>query len=273
MCWLEHSMWFWALFKLMGLSITAITNLHRKRGFSELFGSKAIAQRGLQRGTWAIPSEMLGQGINLPHSPAHVVSQGDRCYTSEVPAGTPLVSIARVGRAEGSVKAKYLSKENLIQCLVFLVFEFWIKSYIHSHIGFKANLPYWNPCCFLTLKTYIFASTKINGLTFIGVEQLKYISLFKANWKCSLLVHKSLYFSGQVSNPIPSLIRGGTFLSRRFTSKHLRKVTFVPSSRGQRAAAGPRTQLQTALFWDSQGKREIALAPAPLLGIWSQIKH
>lgn len=81
---------------------------------------------------------------------------------------------------------------------------------------------------------------------FIGAEELKYISLFKANWKCSLLVHKSLYFSGQLSNPIPSLIQGGTFLSCRFTSKHLRKVTFTLSSRGRRAAAvhmdlGPQT--------------------------------
>lgn len=231
----------------------------------------------MRRGTWASPSEVPGKGLTCPTAPAHVLSWGSQCHASKIPAGTPLAFTWWAGLAEGSVKGKYLSKEKLVRCLELPVFEFWIKSYVHSYIVFKEGLPYWSPCWFLTLKTYIYSSTKINGLTFIGVEQLKYISLFKANWKCSLPVHKSLYFSGQLSNPIPSLLQGGTFLSRRFTSKHLRKVTFAPSSRGHKTAAvrthlGPQTQLQTALFWDSQDKREIAFALAPLLGIWSQIK-
>lgn len=122
----------------------------------------------------------------------------------------------------------------------------------------------------MTSKPCIYSSTKSSGLTLTGTEQLKHIIPSKAPWPCSLPALHSPGWGGQVSNPIPSLGQGGTFLPCRFTSRHLRKVTFAPSSRGQRLqqqdTAGPR--VQTA-FSDSLDRCEAAFALAPLPGTHS----
>lgn len=69
MCWLEHSMWFWALFKLLTLS-TAELQIYAEKRFLGLFGSKTLPADCVQRGTWVRPSEVLGQGTNLPCRPS-----------------------------------------------------------------------------------------------------------------------------------------------------------------------------------------------------------
>lgn len=129
----------------------------------------------------------------------------------------------------------------------------------------------------MTSKPYIYSSTKSSGLTLTGIEQLKHIIPFKAPWPCSLPALDSLGFSGQVSSPIPSLGQGGTFLSCRFTSRHLRKVTFAPSSCGQRLqqhghiwAPSPGSFIlrQPGQTWSS-----ICLAPLPGIQSNQTLEH
>lgn len=119
MCWLEHSMWFWALFKLPSLSKTGIT---QKIGSSGLFGSKT-SPRGLfaeqhQEVPWkGLTSAEPGPVPRIPRS---------HWGTS---------SVHGMGRGIRKGQTSVKRETGPMPCISNL----WMKSKVQSHITFKGN--------------------------------------------------------------------------------------------------------------------------------------
>lgn len=206
---------------------------------------------------WANPSEVPGKGLTWP-TPQHTCCHGG---VISMPPKFPLAFISKVRRAKGSVKGKYLPKEELVQH-----FQSWINSYVHSHS--KENLPYWNPCWFLTSKPSIHSSTKNSGLTFPGTEQLKHIIPFKAPWPCSSTAW-AWAGAGVESNPFTRAGRDFPALQihiQALEKGHICSILLWSEA----AAAGHSWTLTPDSFTsDSQDKCEATSALAPLPGTHS----
>lgn len=248
MCWLEHPMWFWALFKLLSLSITGIT---QKRGSSGLFGSKTSP-----KGLFAEQhQEVLWKGLTP------VLSQGS---ASPIPTGAPLQC---TGWAEGSRRAKHLLKEKLVPCLVFPVFELNPK-FKPIWLLREINLPHWNPCCFVTLKAYIDSSTE---------KQKKQPDFYRcrATEVPSPLQHKREVLFTNLHKPVqqwagvkshPFIPMGRDLPVPQICSEGLEKGQTVLSSCGNGDTSG--APALDSFIWDSQDERGVTFALAPLLRIW-----
>lgn len=214
MCWLEHSMQFWASFKLPSLSVTGITNL--------LCG--AFLEARLWKSTWANPSEVQGKGLTW------------------LPKFRPAF-IPEVRRAEGSVKGKHLSKDKLVQRLEF---QFWINSFVHSHAASKENLPCWNPCWLLTSQLQSIPAPKAGGWLLQAPSSWSTFSLPSA----PCLPSTAWAGTGVESNPFTGT--GRDIPALQIHIQALGKGHICSILRwSEAAAAGAQLHVETAQMWSS----------------------